>query len=45
MWNSLIQLACHTDQLHELSESSLKFITQLWGWDERYQEFKKIILK
>lgn len=31
--------------LKNLSESSLQFIKEFGGWDERYKEFKEIILK
>lgn len=45
MWKKLIDLTSDKKKLKNLSESSLNFIKVFGGWDERFQEFKNIILK
>lgn len=45
MGNKLIELLKNKEKLESLWESSLKFIKDFWGWDERYKEFKEIIIK
>lgn len=45
MWGKLIGLVKNPIEYKKLSESSLQFIKEFGGWDERYKEFKKIILK
>lgn len=45
MWEKLCNLVEKKNYLTEISESSLEFIKDSWGWNERYKEFKKVILK
>lgn len=45
LWDKLASIVSDVDSLQKLSESSLSFIKKFWGWDERYKEFKKIIIE
>jgi glycosyltransferase involved in cell wall biosynthesis len=45
MGTELIELINNREKLTSLWESSLSFIKDFGWWDERYTEFKKIILK
>lgn len=45
MWEILYELVNNTEKLKNISLSSLEFIKEFGWWDERYKEFKKIIIK
>ena len=45
LWSKLLELIEDDEQLTSLSQSSLDHVKSLWWWNERYEQFKKIILK
>ncbi len=43
--NKLRESILDNEWYKTISESSLDYVKTLWSWDDRYKEFKKIILK